>query len=109
MPDFLEVITTASTQEEAMRIAESLVTARLAGCVQIDGPLHSYYLWQGKQERSREYRLTIKFLRTQKKPLEKYLLENHPYETPEWVVVRAEDVAEKYLSWARSNGTSAPL
>lgn len=101
--------TTVARQPDAKNLAATLVKKHLAACVQIDGPLHSYYLWQGKQERSREYRLTIKFLRTQKKPLEKYLLENHPYETPEWVVVRAEDVAEKYLSWARSNGTSAPL
>ena len=51
MPDFLEVITTASTEEEAMRIAESLVTARLAGCVQVEGPVTSVYRWQGEMYR----------------------------------------------------------
>jgi periplasmic divalent cation tolerance protein len=36
-------------------------------------------------------------------------LATHPYDTPEWLVVRAERVAEKYLSWAQANSSTPPL
>jgi periplasmic divalent cation tolerance protein len=41
--------------------------------------------------------------------LEAWILAEHPYETPEWIVVRAEHVAEKYLSWARTSSSTPPL
>lgn len=101
--------TTVEKKADAERLADGLVAARLAACVQIDGPIRSTYVWQGKLEHSEEYRLLIKFIPARGRALEEWLLRQHPYETPEWVVVRAEQVAEKYLSWARANSTSAPL
>ena len=41
--------------------------------------------------------------------LEARVLATHPYETPEWLVVRAERVGEKYLSWATTNSSTPPL
>ena len=101
--------TTVSQQGDAERLAKNLTEQQLAVCVQIEGPIASHYIWQGKCEAAAEFRLTVKFLPAKKRAVEDWLLKNQPYEVPEWVVVRAEDVAEKYLSWARTNGTSAPL
>ena len=101
--------TTVASEEEANRLAARAVTAGLAACVQVEGPIGSHYLWQGRQECSREYRLMFKCLPERLGALETLVLASHPYDTPEWIVVRAEHVAEKYLSWARSNSTSAPL
>lgn len=101
--------TTVANRADADRIAQTLVSTRLAACVQIDGPIASYYVWQGRTETAEEFRLTVKFLPARAAAIKAWLEKNHPYETPEWVVVRAEDVAEKYLSWARANCTSAPL
>jgi periplasmic divalent cation tolerance protein len=80
-----------------------------AACVQIDGPISSVYQWKGKVETTSEFRLLVKFIPAKGHALQEWLLKHHPYETPEWVVMRAEEVAEKYLSWARANSTSAPL
>ena len=41
--------------------------------------------------------------------LEAQVLAGHPYDTPEWLVVRAEHVGEKYLSWAEANATFPPF
>lgn len=101
--------TTVGNREDAGRLAQGLVEARLAACVQIEGPVSSQYIWQGQTETAEEYRLTVKFIPARAAELEKWLLAQHPYETPEWIVVRTEHVAEKYLSWARANCTSAPL
>jgi periplasmic divalent cation tolerance protein len=98
--------TTLPTREQAESLARGLIEARLAACVQIEGPITSLYSWQGKRERSDEYRLCAKFLSERGHEVEKHLLANHPYEIPEWVTVRAENVSEKYLSWVRAGSSN---
>ena len=101
--------TTVSKADDAERLAHGLVAESLAACVQIEGPIRSVYRWEGKVETAAEYRLLVKFIPARGRAVEAWLLQNHPYTTPEWVVLRAEHIAEKYLSWARANSTSAPL
>jgi periplasmic divalent cation tolerance protein len=98
--------TTVATPEDATRLARGAVEAGLAACVQVEGPIVSHYRWEGRLETVPEYRLLFKFMPEQAGALAKWLQARHPYDTPEWVVVRAEQVSEKYLSWAR--GTSTP-
>jgi periplasmic divalent cation tolerance protein len=56
-----------------------------------------------------EFRLTFKLMPAQLAPLHQHVLATHPYDTPEWIVVRAESVGEKYLSWAERTVHSPPL
>lgn len=95
--------TTLPGREEAIELARSAVELRLAACGQVDGPIRSYYLWKGKFEDSEEFRLTLKFLPERSAKIEAWLRKIHPYETPQWVVVKAESVSEGYLAWAREN------
>lgn len=101
--------TTVALRTEAERLAEETVQRGLAVCVQVEGPVVSYYRWQEQLERSEEFRLTFKVLPTHAAALEGHVLGSHPYATPEWVVVRAERVGEKYLSWANANSSTPPL
>ncbi|HTQ29957.1 MAG TPA: divalent-cation tolerance protein CutA [Opitutaceae bacterium] len=101
--------TTVAARAEAERLARDAIAQRFAVCVQIDGPITSHYHWQGKLERTEEFRLCFKFLSPQQAALEAWLFARHPYETPEWFVVRADSVGEKYLSWALASATSSPL
>ncbi len=101
--------TTVATRTDADRLAETVVAQRLAACVQVDGPVVSHYIWEGKAERAEEFRLLFKFLPAQLTALEAHVLAHHPYTTPEWIVVRAEHVAQKYLSWAESVVQSHPF
>ncbi len=98
--------TTVATTAEAERLARGLVNAGLAVCAQVDAPGKSFFRWEGKPEETVEARLWVKFDEKRAGELEAWLLANHPYETPQWVAVGAEIVAEKYLSWARSNPNS---
>jgi periplasmic divalent cation tolerance protein len=100
--------TTVSTQEDADRIASEVIARGFAACVEITR-VASHYRWEGRAERAEEFRLAFKCLPPQLKTLEVFVLENHPYETPEWIVIRAEHVSEKYLSWAEANSTRLPL
>ena len=97
------VWTTVASRVDAERIAGAAVSSGLAACVQIDGPVRSLYRWEGKLETSDEFRLTFKCMPGQLPALEKHVLETHPYDTPEWIVVEAAAVGEKYLSWAGAN------
>jgi periplasmic divalent cation tolerance protein len=101
--------TTVASKDDATRLARGLVEARLVACVQVDGPITSHYIWENRAETAPEFRLTIKFIPARAQAVETWLFAHHPYAAPEWIVVRAEHVAEKYLSWARSNCTDAPL
>jgi periplasmic divalent cation tolerance protein len=101
--------TTVAHREEADRLAAGAVASGLAACVQIEGPVHSHYRWQGKVEHAEEYRLMFKCLPEQLAALERQVTSSHSYDTPEWIAVRAEHVAEKYLSWARANSNTPTL
>ncbi len=101
--------TTLTTRIDAEKLAADIVARGLAVCAQIDGPITSHYLWQGRPEHTEEHRLVLKCLPSNIAALEIHVLAHHPYEVPEWVVVRAEHVGEKYLSWAKAGPTNLPL
>lgn len=102
-PSLLIGWTTVASREVAETLAKTVVERGDALCVQIDGPVASFYRWHGKLDQAEEYRLTIKFLPQQQTSLEQGLLAAHPYDTPEWVVTPCVHVGEKYLSWARAS------
>lgn len=101
--------TTVETKEDAESLASLTVANGLAACVQVEGPVSSFYKWEGKERKTEEYRLCFKLLESQSSTLESFVRHHHPYTTPEWIVVRAEHVSEKYLSWAMSLPTSSTL
>ena len=101
--------TTVANSTDAEALATVIIDRGLAVCVQIDGPITSRYRWNGQTERAEEHRLSMKCTVGQLDQLEREVLARHPYETPEWIVVRAERVGEKYLSWAMTNSTTPPL
>ena len=95
--------TTVNSAPLARKFAAGLVAARLAACVQVDGPIVSHYEWNGKQTKSKEWRLWIKFSSPQAQAIEDWLCANHPYSTPQWLAVDAAIVAEPYRQWLLEN------
>jgi periplasmic divalent cation tolerance protein len=94
--------TTLPDRATAEEFAAAAVEARLAACAQVEGPIVAYYFWDGVKEKSEEYRVTFKGLPAQIASLETWVHARHPYQLPEWIVIKTEHVSEKYLSWARS-------
>lgn len=101
--------TTVGTRADADRLAQGAVERRLAACAQIDGPITSHYHWEGRLERSEEFRIWFKCLPANASLLSAWVHNHHPYATPQWIEVSAEVVGEKYLSWAMANSTPAPF
>jgi len=65
--------------------------------------LESHYWWQGKLDQSAEVLLLIKTIKPKLKALQKLILAKHPYDTPEFVAIPANRVAEKYMAWVRDS------
>lgn len=101
--------TTTSNRADADRLAKGSVESRLAACAQVDGPITSYYHWKGRIEVSEEYRVWFKYLPANASALGSWIHLHHPHATPQWIEISAENVGEKYLSWAMANSTSAPF
>ena len=95
----LIVLTTTATAEEAASLADKLVGARLAACVQILPEMTSVYIWQGAVQHENEHLLLIKTLLEKWDELRDFITANHGYTVPEIVAIDAEKVSEPYLKW----------
>jgi periplasmic divalent cation tolerance protein len=101
--------TTVAHRAAAEQLGAGAIERGLAVCVQIDGPVTSIFRWEGRIETAQEFRLTFKCLPERLMALESHVLAAHPYSTPQWIVVQAERVGEKYLSWATASSSTRPL
>lgn len=90
---------TAASHEEGARLADMLVEARLAACVQILPAMQSVYRWQGNIERSSEVLLIAKTEEGKFVELERRVREMHSYDTPEIVAVPVRAISEPYREW----------
>lgn len=86
------------TREAAESIAHDLVERRLAGCVQIGGPVCSTYSWNGGIEQSMEFRLAIKTTKLKLDQLLEELTLLHPYDTPE-ILWSEVFTSSSYFHW----------
>ena len=106
MSDELIVLVTTSNAEEAARIADVLVSERLAACVNIVPGIESIYRWEGKVTRDHESLMIIKTTAERYDELERRVKELHNYSTPEVIALKIERGSEQYLSWLRDSTVS---
>src|SRR5215213_6224883 len=97
--DAIVVLMTAGSREEAARLAEMLVGARLAACVQIMPEMESIYHWMGSIHRDPEFLFLAKTTRGRFEELEREVRALHSYETPEIVALPMTAVSAPYLEW----------
>jgi len=93
------ILATTGTEEQAGSIARTLVSERLAACVNIVGPMRSIYRWRDKVEDDREFLLVIKTRATLYIKVEKRVREMHTYEVPEVLALTADRGSPPYLKW----------
>ncbi len=99
MTEYIQVITTTDSREEADRIAERLVNERLAGCVQVVGPIRSRYRWKGEVEEAEEWLCIAKTKRDLYSEVEAAVRRVHSYEVPEILGVPVVEGSKSYLDW----------
>ncbi len=99
MAEYIQVITTTATEDDARKVAHALVEARLAGCVQIVGPIGSTYWWEGRIEEAEEWLCLAKSRADLFDALEAAIREAHPYDVPEVLAVPVAAGSQGYLDW----------
>jgi periplasmic divalent cation tolerance protein len=99
MTDYIQITTTTGKRQDADQIAAELVSRRLAGCVQVFGPIVSTFRWQGRIETTEEWMCIIKTGRSQLDAIQKAFKEFHPYEVPELIATPIVAGGEAYLKW----------
>jgi periplasmic divalent cation tolerance protein len=102
----LIVLTTTGPDFDAPGLARRLVEARLAACVNILPGVESIYRWENRVVQEGEKLLLIKTTAERLPALREALLAAHPYELPEFVVIRPEEVESRYAAWIGESTTS---
>ncbi|MDP2449450.1 MAG: divalent-cation tolerance protein CutA [Polaromonas sp.] len=92
------VMTAMGSEDAAEMLAQQLVEAQLAACVQVM-PVKSFYVWQGQSRREAEYLLLIKTRAALYAQVETFILAHHPYETPEILQLPVTAGSSAYLQW----------
>jgi periplasmic divalent cation tolerance protein len=91
------VTTTVGSMADARRLAQAVVQARLAACVQVE-VITSHYHWQGALQEEHEWRLACKTLPRATGALLALLESLHPYSLPQ-LVVQALQATPAYVRW----------
>ena|ERR1051325_11969848 len=102
------ILVTAPNITVARKLAAAAVTARLAACANLIPKIESHYWWQGKLESSSEILILFKSRLDKLADLERCVMQNHPYDTPEFIALKLESGNEKYLQWITSSLQAAP-
>ena len=102
------VLTSAPTAEVAQELGSAVVGERLAACANVLPGVTSIYRWEGDVEREGEALVILKTTASAVEKLRDRIVELHPYDVPEVVVMRVEAGHEPYLAWVRAEVDSAP-
>lgn len=92
----------------AAELARTVVSERLAACVNLLPAVQSVYHWQGQLEDAREIPLLCKTTASAAAALMARLAELHPYDVPEILAWPVADGLPSYLSWVAGEVISSP-
>jgi len=96
---FALVLVTAPDLKTARALAKAALQAQLIACANLVPKIESHYRWQGKIESSAEVLLVLKTQKSKLAALEKLILAQHPYDTPEFLVLPLRAGNQRYLAW----------
>lgn len=94
--------------ESARRIADHLVARQLAACVQVLGPMTSFYTWENQVHRNEEWLLLAKTTAAAFPDLAQAVVDQHRYDVPEVVAVPVTQALSSYASWVRRGCEGGP-
>src|SRR5262249_32748583 len=93
MPDF----------KTARSLAKAALESRLAACANLLPGIESHYWWKGKRAKDTEVLVIFKTTTQRLAGFEKLILAEHPYDTPEFIVLPLIKGNKRYLDWLRNS------
>ncbi|MFH1067719.1 MAG: divalent-cation tolerance protein CutA [bacterium] len=103
------ILCSAPTLASGRKVANTLLSKKLAACVSIVPGAESHYVWKGKQEKTKEVLLWIKTTKNNFKNVEKAIRAVHPYECPEIAQIPVTQCFEAYGRWVKRQVAGFPF
>jgi periplasmic divalent cation tolerance protein len=100
--DYLVVLVTASSSEEACQIADELLRRRQAACINIVPEVSSLFWWQGERESAQESLLVIKTRASLFSDIVDLVGRIHSYDVPEIIALPIVRGGPAYMEWLGS-------
>jgi periplasmic divalent cation tolerance protein len=95
---YVILYTTIDNLNIGKKIVKKLLEERLIACANIF-PITSYYWWNNKIEKGKEYGIFLKTKKEKYQTIEKKIKELHPYEVPCLLELNINRGYKKYLDW----------
>ncbi len=96
---FRLVICSCPSKAVATALADKILRARYAACVNISAPSTSMYWWEDHIHADEEVLLQIKTTADQLEALFELIQTGHPYDVPEIIALDITTGSEAYLNW----------
>ncbi|HRZ56232.1 MAG TPA: divalent-cation tolerance protein CutA [Candidatus Paceibacterota bacterium] len=100
---FHMVVVTAPDLKTARRLARVALEARLIACANLIPRIESHYWWKDRIESGSEVLLLMKTVDRRLPALERRIMAEHPYYTPEFLVCPITGGNARYLAWLEAN------
>ncbi len=89
--------------DAAAKAAHTIVSERLAACVNLVSGVQSVYRWKGVVQKDDETLVVIKTTVDRFAALKVRLIELHSYDTPEVIAIEVDRGHIPYLDWVRDS------
>ena len=99
------VLVTAPNPDTSRALARAALEAHLVACANLIPKIESHYWWLGKLDTGAEVLIIFKTTKAKLKALEKLIIANHPYDTPEFLVLPIIAGNKRYLDWVSGSVT----
>lgn len=96
---FSIVLVTTPDMKTARKISKAILQKRLAACANLIPKIESHYWWKNKIESDSEVLMILKTTNSNLVRLETLVIAQHPYDTPEFIVLPINHGSKKYLDW----------
>ena len=97
--EYIVVLITTGSQEEARRIGDALIAQRTAACVNIVSQISSLFWWEGKVEDDKESLLLVKTRAELFPEVVDTVKSVHSYDVPEVIALPIVKGSQDYLNW----------
>ncbi len=99
---YIIVLVTTASKQEAEKIAQHLLEAKLIACVNIVGPVCSLFRWVGKVERAEEHLILMKTREDLFEKVAEAVKALHSYDVPEILALPIVGGSKGYVDWLES-------
>ena len=93
------IISTYPNEESILEISNNLIVAKkLCACISLT-KVRSIYYWNNRLEDQEEFIVFFKTTKLRANSLKDEIRRLHPYDVPEILELKLDDVSRDYLSW----------